>query len=111
MNRRDFFQSALIGGVAAMTPSTLAKSAASNPKSPPIPRVKRSELDEMSIAQMQAAMTAGKLTAVSLTRKYLARIKEIDRDGPRLNSVIELNPDALAIAAALDKERKTNGLR
>lgn len=111
MNRRDFFQSALIGGVAAMTPSTLAKSAASNPKSPPIPRVKHSELDEMSIAQMQAAMTAGKLTAVSLTRKYLARIKEIDRDGPRLNSVIELNPDALAIAGALDKERKTSGLR
>ncbi len=111
MNRRDFLRSALIGGVVAITPSTLAKSAASNPKPPSALRVKPSELDEMSIAQMQAAMTAGKLTAVSLTRKYLARIEEIDYDGPRLNSVIELNPDALAIAAALDKERKTNGLR
>src|SRR6266478_1154693 len=111
MNRRDFLRSALFGGVAAITPSTLAKSAASNPKPPSALCVKPSELDEMSIAQMQEAMAAGRLTAVSLTQKYLARIEEIDRDGPRLNSVIELNPDALAIAAALDKERKTNGLR
>lgn len=111
MNRRDFVRTALIGGVAAMASPTLANSAVPAPKSTAAPRVKHFELDEMSIAQMQAAMTTGSLTAVSVTRKYLVRIREIDRNGPRLNSVIELNPGALAIAAALDKERKTSGLR
>ncbi len=65
----------------------------------------------MSVAEMQSAMAAGKLTAAALTRKYLARINEIDRHGPKINSVIELNPDAMAIASALDKERQMSGVR
>ena len=56
-------------------------------------------------------MASGKVSALSLTRKYLGRIVEIDRRGPALNAVIELNPDAEAIAAALDRERRTSGAR
>ena len=56
-------------------------------------------------------MKSGKYTALSLTEKYLARIEEIDRNGPKLNSVMEINPDALPIAEALDKERRGKGPR
>src|SRR5262249_10945730 len=54
---------------------------------------------------------SGKFTARSLAEKYLARIEEIDKQGPGLNSVIEVNPDALAAADALDQERKEKGPR
>ena len=64
------------------------------------------ELDEITIADLQAGMASGKFSARSITEKYLARIEEIDKQGPALNSVIEVNPEALAIADALDKERK-----
>ncbi|MGB8338140.1 MAG: amidase [Burkholderiales bacterium] len=66
---------------------------------------------EANVADLQAVMVAGKLTAKSLTSLYLARIKSIDSAGPRINSIIELNPDALAIADALDAERKAKGAR
>jgi len=56
-------------------------------------------------------MQSGHETAASLTRKYLQRIKALDRSGPKLNAVIEINPDALAIARGLDAERKTKGPR
>jgi amidase len=56
-------------------------------------------------------MTANRLTARSLIETYLARIESIDRSGPRLNAVLELNPDALAIADALDAERRAQGPR
>ena len=69
------------------------------------------ELEEVTIAELQAAMTSGHFTAHSLAEKYLKRIDEVDKHGPAINSVIEVNPDALAIAAALDKERKTKGPR
>ena len=64
------------------------------------------ELNELTIADLQTGITSGKYSARSLTEKYLARIEQIDRRGPAVNSVIELNPDALAIAETLDKERK-----
>jgi amidase len=56
-------------------------------------------------------MRSGKYTAHQLVKKYLDRIDDIDKDGPRLNSVIEVNPDAMAIAEALDRERKEKGAR
>ncbi len=56
-------------------------------------------------------MDSGKLSAVSMARKYLARMKEVDRSGPAINAIIELNPEALTIAAALDQERKSTGPR
>ncbi len=56
-------------------------------------------------------MQSGRESAATLTRKYLARIAALDRGGPKLNSVIELNPDALAIARELDAERRAKGPR
>jgi amidase len=66
---------------------------------------------EASIADLQQAMADGQLTAREITRQYIARIKRIDTDGPSLRSVLEVNPDALEIAAALDEERRTQGPR
>jgi len=69
------------------------------------------ELDEITVGELQEGMKSGKFTARSIVEKYLARIEAIDKNGPALNSVIELNPDALSIADALDAERKAKGPR
>ena len=69
------------------------------------------ELDEVTIQQMQQWMTAGRYTSRRLTEMYLERIEQIDRAGPRLQSISEVNPDAIAIASALDGERKSKGPR
>ena len=71
----------------------------------------RFELDEVTIAQLQEWMTAGKYTSRQLTELYRKRIDEIDRRGPALRSISETNPDALEIASALDAERKSKGPR
>jgi amidase len=68
-------------------------------------------LEEMTVEAMQEAMAKGSLTSRRLAELYLARIEAIDRKGPALRSVIEVNPDALAIAAALDEERQAKGPR
>jgi amidase len=68
-------------------------------------------IEEAAIANLQRRMDSGQDTARSLVEKYLARIDAIDRQGPSLGSVIEINPDALAIADGLDVERKTKGPR
>jgi amidase len=69
------------------------------------------ELDEITIDDAQKGIRSGQYSSHLLTEKYLARIQEIDTTGPMLNSVIELNPDALQIADALDRERKLKGSR
>lgn len=68
-------------------------------------------LEEVTIAELQAAMEEGEFTAVELVNAYIERIEAIDQDGPRLNSILEINPDALDIAQALDEERRTSGAR
>jgi amidase len=69
------------------------------------------DLEEATIASLQQRMQSGQESARSLTEKYLARIEAIDRGGPALRSVLELNPDALAIADRLDEERRSRGPR
>jgi amidase len=69
------------------------------------------ELEEATVGDLQRRMTSGSITGRLLTQLYLDRIAAIDKRGPALNSVIELNPDALSIAAALDAERKAKGPR
>ena len=66
---------------------------------------------ETSIVDLQRAMTAGRLTARQITQQYIRRINRIDTRGAQLRSVLEVNPDALDIADALDKERRTQGSR
>jgi amidase len=69
------------------------------------------DLEEATFRDLGAALDSGKHTARSLAEAYLARIEQIDRRGPELRAVIEVNPDALALAEALDRERKEKGKR
>jgi len=69
------------------------------------------DLEEITVTDLQKKMQSGEQTSVSITKAYLARIEKIDRSGPYLNSIIELNPDALKIAAVLDYERKQGKIR
>jgi amidase len=68
-------------------------------------------MEEMMIIELQEKMDSGAHSARTITEMYLARIEELDRQGPALNSILELNPDALAIADSLDAERKAKGAR
>ncbi len=68
-------------------------------------------VEEVTIATLQAAMQAGRLTAEALLDLYLQRIQALDQNGPTLRAVQEINPDARAIAQALDEERCAKGPR
>ncbi len=69
------------------------------------------ELDEVTVAELQASMASGEHTARSITELYLGRIEALDGQGPELRSIIELNPDALQIADELDAERAAGNVR
>jgi amidase len=97
-SRRAFLK---VGAVAAAIPTVARAAAAESPF----------ELSELGVAELQAGMASGKWTARLVAEKYLARIDAVDRDGPALRSVIEVNPDAFAAAEALDRERKEKGPR
>ena len=111
VSRRNFVKSGLLSGLAAAALPHL--SVEEKKVAPPALRIDSSsfELEETNISELAEGMASGKHTARSIAEKYLARIEAIDRHGPMLRSVIELNPDALAIADALDKERKEKGTR
>jgi len=68
-------------------------------------------LEEATIGELQAAMASGQLTARRLAEMYLERIQVLDKNGPTLNSILEVNPAALEIADALDQERQARGPR
>src|SRR5678809_1272322 len=68
-------------------------------------------LPEWTIAELQEKMESGELTAHRIAELYLGRIEAVDKSGPYLNSVIELNPDALEIADTLDEERSAGKTR
>jgi len=115
MKRRNFVRNSIVGaaGLAAASVSFNARSEskettrANSEASPPA----AFELDELTIADLQSGMSSGRFSAQSLTRKYLDRIEDIDKHGPAINAVIELNPEALAIATDLDRERKAGRVR
>ena len=106
---RRRFLSGLFWNAAAITVSMAPKARAGSIQS--TRSVGSVELDEITIGSLQDGMRGGRYSAQALVRKYLARIKAIDAAGPSLRSVIEINPDALAIAAALDRERAQQGPR
>jgi len=112
LNRRGFLNSGMLAGVAAAIPS-ISPPATAAPSATPaaLPPPKPFELEETTVAKLQGEMQSGRLTARSITEKYLTRIDEVDKHGPAVNSVIELNPEALAIAAELDRERQAKGAR
>ena len=93
-----------MGGMAAALAPALAQ--ASQSATAAVPSF---ELDELTVRELQQGMSSGKFSARALTEKYLARIDAIDKR--TINSVIEVNPDALAIAEQLDRERQGKGPR
>jgi amidase len=114
-SRRAMLRTTTIGAVtAAIVPALSAGRAVGASELVPSP-AKAFEFDEATIADLQRRMKGGEISAHSLTQAYLSRIQEMDsrtaNNGPGLNAVIEVNPDALAIAAELDKERKAKGPR
>ncbi len=110
-NRRDFIKTGLTAPIVAAAFPALAAGEDATAAPLPEPPIKQFELDEITISELGKRMSAGKYTARSITEKYIARIAAIDKKGPALNSVLELNPDALTIADELDKERKAKGPR
>ncbi|MBI4513705.1 MAG: amidase [Gemmatimonadetes bacterium] len=119
IDRRSFVKVTALGAVAATAgrlPTgaplpTAAPAEAQEPRGAPGFRAPFQELEEATIADLQKAMESGELTAVELVRRYTARIEALDRKGPMLRSVLELNPDAEGITRELDQERKTKGPR
>jgi len=111
-SRRRFLQTVVTAGatVSAYPALGAAREITPAPRQPQ-PDVKPFELDEITIDELQEGMKSGKFTSRSLVEKYSARIAEIDKQGPAVNAVIELNPDAAGIANALDEERKAKGPR
>jgi len=105
--RRSFLASGIkLGATSLALPALAAASAAA-----PAPLVETFELDESTISDLQNGMKSGKFASRTLVEKYLARIAALDGQGPTLNSVIELNPEALSIADSLDAERASKGPR
>ena len=112
--RRKFIQVSLLAGASAAVLSPRPALGASPDISPAFQTNGSSgsfELEEITVGELQEGMTSGRFTAHSITEKYLARIEAVDKHGPAINSVIEVNPDALSIAKGLDKERKQKHLR
>jgi len=110
MQRRKFLKNTSAAGVTltslfTVTTSTYAKNKIQD--TPP----DTFELNEATIDMLQQYMQSGKYTSRTITDLYLTRIAAIDKSGPKLNGVIELNPDALSIADAMDAERKAGKLR
>ncbi len=113
MNRRRFLKNSSAAGISV----TALGLVACNNNTPVIVKepVKTEsgsfELNEITIDSLQEKMKSGTYTSKAVTQLYLDRIQQIDKAGPRLNSVIELNPDALSIAESMDAERKSGKVR
>ncbi|PKR84959.1 amidase family protein [Heyndrickxia camelliae] len=80
-------------------------------ENPKLERLQQEWLVEATISDMQNKMESGELTSQELVLMYLQRIAQLDKLGPRINSILEVNPDAVQIAAGLDAERKQKGSR
>ena len=106
MKRRAFVQLGMAAGALVATGTSGASEATGAPR-----RAAGVDVVEAGATELAAAMAAGTLTSVQLVKAYQARIRAIDRSGPRINAVIEENPDALALATALDRERRQKGPR
>jgi len=109
LSRRDFLKTGVSGSVAAAL-AAIPGTAGTQPP-PSSPGVPKFELDEVTIDGLRERMDSGRETARSIVGKYAARIEAVDRGGPAIRSVIEMNPDADALADALDRERAGGRIR
>jgi len=108
-SRRDFLRTSALGGTLA----AIASSACGREETTAAPASTSAsfELEEASLADLQRVMTNGQQTARSIVEAYLARIEALDRQGPTLRSILEINPDATSLADQLDRERRQKGPR
>lgn len=115
MNRRKFLTTTAVASAFAASaqepkPATQEPSHADEQQAPGF-QPRRFELDELTVSDLANRMKEGSLTAERIAQLYLERIDELDRRGPALRSVIEVNPDALEAARMLDQEYKAKGPR
>jgi amidase len=115
MKRRTFLRTGLASTALALSPAlgghAMEPTDKDGARSADAAAAKPFEFEETTIAELQEAMRSGKHTARSITESYLARIEDVDKQGAALSSVIELNPDARAMAENLDNERKAGRVR
>ena len=114
MKRRSFLTTATLAsaGLTTLLVTGCTSSTKKNEDSTPIEdSTETFELDEETIGSLREKLTSGKYTSEQLVQLYLKRIEAIDKKGPKLNSIIEINPDAVTIAIAMDKELKAGKSR
>ena len=114
MNRRNFLKNSSAAGVAITSFAVACNTTATNKnagKENTSTSPEDFKLNEITIDELQQKMKSGEYTSRSITEMYLKRINDIDKNGPAINAVIELNPDALNIADGLDNERKSGKVR
>ncbi len=111
MNRRNFLKSSSLASVTLTGVGVVACNDSLKTTSASNTVTDNFELNEISIDQLQKKMQDGTLSSKAITQLYLNRIDQIDKKGPALHAVIELNPDAISIAEAMDNERKEGKIR
>ncbi len=113
MSRRNFIRTGVIGSLAATTAPVACRTGDSgSPGEQPLSSSPPAfDLEEITVGELAEGMRSGRFTSRSIVELYLARIEQIDRQGPTLRSIIETNPQALEIADSLDEERRANGPR
>ena len=115
VSRRDFLRSSAVGGALVVAgPIGCGPVPSEEPAATAAGTVVDEfalDVEETTIAALQDGMTTGEWTARSVTEAYLARIEQLNLRGPALRALLETNPDALAIADELDRERRAQGPR
>ena len=115
MDRRDFVRLGAVAGVMAVGGKPLGAEILDDRVAPALRKnrfaISPFELEEATLADLQAGMSSGRMTSHSITEQYIVRIEELNRRGPNLRHVLEVNPDALDIAGSLDQERKAGRVR
>jgi amidase len=111
ISRRDLFRSTAFATAGVSLVPALSAGRALASAVPDAAPIRPFEFDEVAISDLQSGMKSGELTSRKITEAYLRRIEEVDKRGPELRTVIDLNPDAISIAESLDAERKQKGAR
>ena len=118
MNRRNFIKNGSVAGLSvtalsfvACNPTTSSEKDKKENATGSSTAADNFVLNEMTIDALQQKMQSGEYSSKAITQLYIDRINQIDKAGPKLNAVIEMNPDALAIAEAMDAERKAGKIR
>ena len=112
VDRRSFLsRAATTAGLLALGPGALSDALRPGEHPHSAPGRTGADLEELSLSELSEGLATGRWTSRSLVEGYLERIEAIDRSGPTIHAILELNPEALEIAAALDAERAASGPR